>query len=105
MPWNKSLDAVKDEIRNRQEGQRRRRNTEKAKKKTAVEELMAETINYGGMAATREQAYSHALDACSRPGVSKDRTRRAAEMFAFGPKAKAIDPEAAKKLISFNPNL
>ncbi len=71
-------------------------------------ELMAETINYGGMAATREQAYNHALEtltqrAACRPDekISKDRIRLAAEMFAFGPRAVAIDAETAARLVPF----
>ncbi len=71
------------------------------KKKTAVDKLMAETINYGGMAATREQAYFHALQAARRPGIEIDRVKKAAELFAFGPRAKSIGPEEAEKLLPF----
>ena len=72
------------------------------KRMTIVDELMAEKINYGGMCATREQAFFHAKKRCARPGISADRIEKAAEMFAFGPHAKAISDEEAARLLPFN---
>jgi len=70
---------------------------------SAVSELMGETINYGGIAATRADAYSHALDCClSQLDGQPDRDRRArlgAEQFAFGVKVKALAPEESARLI------
>lgn len=74
-----------------------------SKKKNFREELESEVINYGGMAATRLQAYNHALEACKKPGISEDRVREAADMFAYGPRAKALTANEAAKLLPFDP--
>ena len=72
-------------------------------KKTFRQELESEVINYGGMVATRKQAFEHALEACKKPGISDARVRQAAELFAYGPRAKAITKDEAAKLIPFDP--
>ncbi len=51
MSWNKSLDAVKDEIRNRQEGQRKRRQAD-----THFAKAISIVSSYYGVEATRFQA-------------------------------------------------
>jgi hypothetical protein len=66
-------------------------------------ELMAETINYGGIAATREQVYDHALR-CARSRLTgePDAERRAmlaADQFAFGRQAVALAPDDVARRI------
>ncbi len=74
------------------------------KKPTLIDNLMAELINYGGFALPRSAVYEDALAACfSRlPEDMPDRERKArqgADLFAFGPRAVALTPEQAAKLI------
>ena len=52
---------------------------------TFMDELMGETILYGGLPVRRADAYE---DALSRTGSAW-----AAELFAFGPRAAAVDAE------------
>ena len=66
--------------------------------------LMSERINYGGVACRRSVAYEHALSAClSRlPESEPNReamAKRGAEMFAFGPRAKALTNSEAAMLL------
>jgi hypothetical protein len=67
--------------------------------------LMAERINYGGIAATREQVYDHALSVCranleGQPDADK-RARLGADMFAFGPRTRPLSDDEAAGLISW----
>lgn len=77
-----------------------------AKRKTIVDNLMAEVISYGGIAATRIQAYEHALACCmSRLEGEPDQERRArlgADQFAFGSRAKALSADEAACLIPWD---
>lgn len=79
----------------------------KNKRTKFMDDLMNEVINYGGVAAKRCDVYQHALDAClSRLGPKEpDRDKRAkavADLFAFGPRAEALTPEEASKLIPWD---
>jgi hypothetical protein len=70
-----------------------------------VTRLMAERINYGGIAATREQVYDHALEVCranleGEPDADK-RARAGADMFAFGPRTKPLSDAEAAQLIQW----
>ena len=60
---------------------------------TFMDELMAELINYGGIAAPRSAVYAHALSATG--------SERAADMFAFGFRATALTDGQAAGLISY----
>ena len=76
------------------------------KRKNLVTELFAEVINYGGIAATRHQAYEHALKCClSRLGPDEEnreqRARLGAELFAFGTRAKRLTKADAARLIQW----
>ncbi len=67
--------------------------------------MMGELINYGGFALPRATVYAHAWDAClsQLPPDSPDRYKRAragADMFAFGPRAKALSPGEAACLLT-----
>lgn len=78
-----------------------------ARKQTLFEKVAREVINYGGIAATRIQAYEHALACClSRLGSSEpnreQRARHGAELFAFGSRAVAITAEQAARLIQWD---
>lgn len=77
------------------------------RKPTLIDSLFAETINYGGIAATRMQAYQHALDC----GLSRldpnepnreQRARLGAEQFAFGRQARALSPDEAAQLVPWD---
>ena len=59
-------------------------------------ELMAERILYGGLVATRAEVYDDALEIVSTHDVSDKRARRAAEMFAFGPRTRAATLAAVR---------
>ena len=55
------------------------------RRRTLIDELMAEVILYGGLPVRRADAYE---DALMRTGSHK-----LADAYAFGPRAKAIDAE------------
>ena len=67
-----------------------------------MDEMMAEMICYGGQAATRAEAYEHALS-CMADAPTKMDADRAAQMFAFGPRAITLTPEQAARLPRFKP--
>ncbi len=78
-----------------------------AKRKTLVQQVAEQVINYGGIAATRAQAYDHAFAAClSRiPADYPNRRQEAAkgaEQFAFGVRAKEVTKEFAARLIPWS---
>lgn len=54
-----------------------------------MDELMAEVILYGGLPVRRSDAYDDALKRITSrwegQGIGRDRMRRAAELYAFGP--------------------
>ena len=60
-----------------------------------MDELMAEKISYGGLVASRIDAYRHALSCClSRPDCPSRRdAEKVADMFAFGPRAVALSDD------------
>lgn len=70
----------------------------------------SELINYGGMAATRLEAYNHAFGVCvnnaSMGGLSDHAAKlaavKAAGMFAMGPRAKQLPPGEVACLVRFN---
>lgn len=73
--------------------------------KTIVSRLMAEVINYGGIAGTRAQVYEHALSVCmsqleGEPNQAR-RARLGADQFAFGTRARAMKPNEAACLIQW----
>jgi hypothetical protein len=72
--------------------------------------LMNEFICYGGMAATRGEAYSHALDVCvanarvkfgMTPHEAEREGRKAADRFAFLPPA--LQPDEVRQRLRFDP--
>ena len=68
-----------------------------------VDRFMAETIYYGGMAATRKEVYVHALTVCRTRTENPRQAARAADMFAFGPRTVVLTPEEAAALPRFDP--
>lgn len=78
-----------------------------ARKKTLIQQVAEQVINYGGIAATRAQAYGHAYEVClSRIPANypnrKQEAAKGAEQFAFGVRAKEIDGEFAACLIQWD---
>jgi hypothetical protein len=68
-----------------------------------VDELMAEMIQYGGMAATRGEAYRWGFDCAISQGASKASADRCGQQSAFGLKAVTLTPEQAAALPRFDP--
>lgn len=56
-----------------------------------IDELMAEVILYGGLPVRRCDVYDHALKVARTYDVTKEQAYRAAELYAFGPRARAVD--------------
>ena len=68
-----------------------------------IDQLMAEMINYGGMAATREEVYADALKVCRTRTDNPRQAARAADMFAFGPRTVVLTPEQVAAMPRFAP--
>ena len=70
-----------------------------------MDALMNETICYGGMAARRCEVYRDALATLlTRPDCpSHSSAKKAADMFAFGPRAVALTKKEAATLPQFDP--
>lgn len=62
------------------------------KKTRFIDELMNETIVYGGLRATRQEVFDDV--------IALGHTAKIADMFAFGPRAVAVDPESVRHLPS-----
>ena len=76
------------------------------KRQNLVKKFMSETINYGGVAGTRSQVYSHALACCLSRYPKTPEGRSAAEywaeQYACGIKQVAIPRKVARCLIPWN---
>ena len=68
-----------------------------------INELMAEMIKYGGMAATREEVYADALKVCGTRTNDPCQAARAADLFAFGPRTVVLTQEEIAALPRFDP--
>ena len=68
-----------------------------------IKQFMAETIYYGGMAATRKEVYADALKVCRTLTDNLRQAARAADMFAFGPRTVVLTPQEVAALPRFDP--
>jgi len=77
-----------------------------------MHDFMAEIINYGGMAATRAEAYADSLKLCTEraavcfgmeAGEARKAGHKAAEQFAFGCQAQVLNPNEVASRLRFDP--
>ena len=68
-----------------------------------LDEIMAEMINYGGMAATRGEAYQWSFDCAKSKGADDRSAARCADQSALCSHAVTLTPEQAARLSRFDP--
>ena len=72
-------------------------------KQKLVDEVMGEYVNYGGLAATRMQAYRHLIDCGKSRGADEATQVRVADRIAF--LYPPIDKSLVVQMVRFDPVL
>ena len=73
--------------------------------RNAVQEIMDEIIDYGGVATPRGTAWLHARDCALSKGADERSAAKCADWAALSGKCKALTPEEAAGLIQYRPGI
>jgi hypothetical protein len=68
-----------------------------------LDELMSEMIQYGGMAATRAEAYQWSFDCAISKGADRSTADRCAQQSAFGLRTVTLTSQEVSALPRFDP--